>query len=613
MSGYCSIAVLLLAFGLRVYHLDFQASLSDDALGLTLARHNPLSLFSITSSEPFPPTFYVVLSVWTRLAGDSEFAGRFLSVLFSMLAVAVLFATGRALVGQPGGLIAAFLLAVDPFDIFFAQEVRMYTMVVLFSLVSAYLAYNLLLQRHERWLLYALASIAAAMTHAFALLVLFGQDVAALASGPRGWRWLRSWAACQLAVAAVFAVWVLLVAGRLRQYNNALVTSGPLPAIFWKTVNVFTLGFGQARGLGQALPVLVLLLAALGLLWLTRGQRSQALHALVFLLSWLAVPFIAVWAISLVRPIFYERYMAVALPPLLIAAAAGVVALQRGLARSSRAPRVALAGLAGAALLLIAVGSGTQLRDYYGTIVYARAAQMRALAHYVDSVRHPLVLVNTPADDPLYGYYLPPSTDVRSTLNVSSTPALQQAAAGHPTIWLLPFGHSTHQDQALSWLNAHAFPAESRWFDHAQVLGFSSAFGSDARLPVPADTHFGPAIQLVSASANTTVRAGDPVDVTLLWRCTARPTTNESVFVHLLDTAGQSYAQHDGWPAAGTKPTSIWQPGQTITDRHGLLTDTALPAGTYRLEVGLYNASGTRLRLPNGATSAIIGSVHVSK
>ncbi|MGH2520856.1 MAG: glycosyltransferase family 39 protein, partial [Chloroflexota bacterium] len=194
MSAYCSIAVLLLAFGLRVHHLDFQASLSDDALGLTLARLHPLSVFSITSSEPFPPTFYVILSVWTRLAGDSEFAGRFLSLVFSMLAVAVLFATGRALVGQPAGLIAAFLLAVDPFDIFFAQEVRMYTMVVLFSLVSAYLAYNLLRQHHERWLLYALASIAAAMTHAFALLVLFAQDAAALVSGPRAWRWLRTWA-----------------------------------------------------------------------------------------------------------------------------------------------------------------------------------------------------------------------------------------------------------------------------------------------------------------------------------------------------------------------------------------------------------------------------------
>ncbi|MGH2520161.1 MAG: hypothetical protein ACRDF8_10185, partial [Chloroflexota bacterium] len=427
------------------------------------------------------------------------------------------------------------------------------------------------------------------------------------------WRWLRTWAACQLAVAAVFAVWVLLVATRLRQYNNALVSSGTLPAIFWKTVNAFTLGFGPARGVGRALPVLVLLLAVLGLLWLSRGQMASSARAPIFLFCWLAVPFIAVWAISLVRPIFYERYMAVALPPLLIAAAVGVVALQRGLARGARSVRAALAGVAGAALLVVAVGSGTQLRDYYGTVVYARATQMRALARYVNGVNQPLVLVNTPADDPLYGYYLPASTDVQSTLNVSSTQALQQAAADHPTIWLLPFGQSTHQDQALSWLTAHAFPAESRWFDHAQVLGFSTAAGAAARLPVPPATRFGAAIQLVGASANTTVRAGDPVDVTLLWSCTERPTANESVFVHLLDTAGQTRAQHDGWPAAGAKPTSTWQPGQTITDRHGLLTDTTLSPGTYRLEVGLYGPSGVRLRLPSGATSTIIGQVQITK
>ena len=47
-------------------------------------------------------------------------------------------------------------------------------------------------------------------------------------------------------------------------------------------------------------------------------------------------------------------------------------------------------------------------------------------------------------------------------------------------------------------------------------------------------------------------------------------------------------AQHDGQPAAFFAPTSAWQPGEVIDDRHSLSLPPDLPPGPYYLHVGVY-------------------------
>ena len=62
-------------------------------------------------------------------------------------------------------------------------------------------------------------------------------------------------------------------------------------------------------------------------------------------------------------------------------------------------------------------------------------------------------------------------------------------------------------------------------------------------------------------------------------------------------TNGPVWAQHDGPPVDGTYPTSTWEVGQLLRDRHTLVLDASTPPGLYELEVGLYAPdTGTRLR-----------------
>ncbi|MBE2225469.1 MAG: hypothetical protein IAF02_28295, partial [Anaerolineae bacterium] len=98
----------------------------------------------------------------------------------------------------------------------------------------------------------------------------------------------------------------------------------------------------------------------------------------------------------------------------------------------------------------------------------------------------------------------------------------------------------------------------------------------------------------------------DTLQTTLVWQAAAEPPISYRVFVHLIDEDGQIVAQSDGEPAAWTRPTTGWLPGEIILDTH-TLSLANLPSGSYQLAIGLYDPyTGNRLTLANGETAVII-------
>jgi hypothetical protein len=101
-----------------------------------------------------------------------------------------------------------------------------------------------------------------------------------------------------------------------------------------------------------------------------------------------------------------------------------------------------------------------------------------------------------------------------------------------------------------------------------------------------------------------TVRPGDSLSITLIWRAEDTAAASYHVFLHLLDPEGRLTAQSDGVPADWSRPTSGWLPGEYITDVRALTIPPDAPAGDYILSVGLYVPGGARLTAPVG-TDAI--------
>jgi hypothetical protein len=110
------------------------------------------------------------------------------------------------------------------------------------------------------------------------------------------------------------------------------------------------------------------------------------------------------------------------------------------------------------------------------------------------------------------------------------------------------------------------------------------------------------------------IGAGDALHVTLAWRAQDFPAADYTVSLQLLDSDGRLVAQADRKPAANTRPTSSWQPGDLVVDRHGLPIPASLAPGRYTLQVVLYEWPGLeRLRTIDGGEVFVLGNVVVNE
>ncbi len=98
---------------------------------------------------------------------------------------------------------------------------------------------------------------------------------------------------------------------------------------------------------------------------------------------------------------------------------------------------------------------------------------------------------------------------------------------------------------------------------------------------------FGPAIRLHAATIAQP--APDRLAVQLVWSAARPLAANYGISLRLLDADGWLRASLDTQPGYGFLPTSLWQPGELVTDRYLLALPDDLPPGDdYRLQVVLY-------------------------
>jgi hypothetical protein len=101
-------------------------------------------------------------------------------------------------------------------------------------------------------------------------------------------------------------------------------------------------------------------------------------------------------------------------------------------------------------------------------------------------------------------------------------------------------------------------------------------------------------------------RAGEDVALTLYWGPRASPQVDYTVFVHLLNSAGEPVLFGDSPPLGGEYPTSMWSAGESIVDPHHLRLPADLAPGLYRFVVGMYELdSMARLERVDGGGDSV--------
>src|SRR4051812_21025978 len=122
-------------------------------------------LSQLPDTELTPPLYYVLAWPWAHVFGTDEAALRALSALFGIAVVPVAYLLGRDLVSRRAGLAAAALVAFNPLLVWYSQEARPYSLLVLLCALSMLFCF-----RRRVWL-WALFSVLALLTHYFAAFV----------------------------------------------------------------------------------------------------------------------------------------------------------------------------------------------------------------------------------------------------------------------------------------------------------------------------------------------------------------------------------------------------------------------------------------------------------
>ncbi len=113
---------------------------------------------------------------------------------------------------------------------------------------------------------------------------------------------------------------------------------------------------------------------------------------------------------------------------------------------------------------------------------------------------------------------------------------------------------------------------------------------SELKVPNPAQVNFGGEAELVGYDLSAlSLAPGQPVKLTLYWRALHKMSTDYRVFTHILDPKTTTiFGQDDAMPAAWTRPTTSWQPGEIIKDEHVFTINPDAPLGTWQIEIGMY-------------------------
>ena len=172
----------LLAFALRVFRIEQQSLWYDEAFSVYLARFDLGEITARTAADIQPPLYYYLLHFWMTLAGDSEFAVRFLSLFFGVLTVPLIYVTAAPPVqSHRRAFCRAHRMSLAALCVVFARDAHVHAH-HLSGLAIELCAFAGAGRRTRRnwWLSFVLANIAAVYTHYFAFTIIAFQFIYAL-------------------------------------------------------------------------------------------------------------------------------------------------------------------------------------------------------------------------------------------------------------------------------------------------------------------------------------------------------------------------------------------------------------------------------------------------
>lgn len=476
--------ITLLGFALRLAFLGRQSLWYDEAFSVAVARADwPIFWAALLSDGVHPPGYYLLLRVCVALFGDGEFALRLPSVLAGTLAVPLMVQLGRVLGGRRWGLAAGALLALNPFALWYAQEARMYSLLLCLTVAGGYAFWWLVARPgFRRWLGLTLVSALGFLVHYFAFVFSLAQLVYLIASLRRNYRVLRWWVAAQAVAFLPFLPWAATIVTRegrnfgigwihpatlldlpLTLSNLALALGDPTQPWTWAGL-ALVIG-AVAAGIAKNAKLRVDAATSTSPSFVPGQGLLSTQYPL--LIIWLLFPIAFTWLISIRLPLYVDRFLIICLPPLLLLISTLSLSSSRG-AYGTMVVMIMVSAVAGVRLW---VDPGLAKEDW------------RAAAAYVQSLEEPgdaLIMRDFQTGIPFGYYYQGGLQPQAASVNQQTTP-LDELSRGHDRLWLVyrrPFEatHALSGSGPFTWQD-EGDPLVSDWLlSHRSMLAEEITF-----------------------------------------------------------------------------------------------------------------------------------------
>ncbi len=336
--------ILLVGTALRLYGLDHQSFWADELATWEYGHYQPLAFLiqNVLSRDQHPPTYYILIHFVERYLGETEWALRLPSSLSGIAGIAVIYFLGKQLFTEMEGRVAAVWMAILWAPIYYSQEARSYSFLILLSMVVVGSWYALLKRRISGdganaafyLAVYFVSALALAHLHYYGFFFIGLQFLYTLLWSIRARKNRLFVLAVFIPIFLTYLPWIILRSQNIGRGIEWIqpVTAHPQVFSFYLSGYLGYL-FNESRGL------LALVFAVTGAAVLKQyvahrlsgGSKRDFLsisspEVLVFL--WLFMPFLSLYLISLVfQPVLMIRAILISLPAAYLLLARAITAL----------------------------------------------------------------------------------------------------------------------------------------------------------------------------------------------------------------------------------------------------------------------------------------------
>lgn len=331
--GWYLVGFILIVISLSFLFFSQQSLRLDEAQSLWQTSHTFTGMLKVVGQDVHVPLYHIILHYWQFFFGNDVFTARFLSLLFFVAVIPAMYLLGETLYGRRAGIMGALLVSVSPFLNWYGNEIRMYSLFTLLTILNQYFFVRIFKGRDMRgaWFGYGLTALLGMYTHYFFGLVILTQIIFFAIhheAFPRGS--LARFLGIGAVVAIGFAPWLWWVYSLGAAEGMRPLLAAPTTTNVFNTFSQFLFGF-QDDHVNSLLVSLWPLAVLFGFLAMRRGQalsrETQYLILAVF------VPILVVFAVSFVfQPIYLTRYLVIALPALYLVLVALTETYPKGLA-----------------------------------------------------------------------------------------------------------------------------------------------------------------------------------------------------------------------------------------------------------------------------------------